>query len=107
MGARGRFPPRLAKIRFLIHPKLMRNGQGLGEGPLVARFQNRCGNQITLQRKGVAPNKGGARNFPTGGLTIPTRGLKYGFQSIVNAKHLRQTSFSPSDGGLTCSERGL
>ena len=51
--------------------------------------------------------RGGARNFPTGGLTLPTKGLKYGFQGIVNAKNLRQNSFSPSDGGLACSDRGL
>ena len=38
------------------------------------------------------------------GLTLRTRGLKYGFQGI--AKNLRQTSFSPSDG-LACSDRGL
>ena len=44
-------------------------------------------------------SRGGARNFPTGVLTLPTRGLKYGFQGIVNAKNLRQNSFSPSDGG--------
>ena len=43
--------------------------------------------------------RGGARNFQTGGLTLPTRGLKYSFQGIVNAKNLRQDSFSPSDGG--------
>ena len=52
-------------------------------------------------------NRGGVRNFPTGGLTRPTRGLKYGFQGIVNFKILRQNSFSPSDGGLACSDRGL
>ena len=45
-------------------------------------------------------NSGGARNFPTGGLTLPTRGLKYGFKGSVNAKNLRQNSFSPSEGGL-------
>ena len=44
-------------------------------------------------------NRGGTRTFPTGGLTLPTRGTKYGFQGTVNAKNLRQTSFSPSDGG--------
>ena len=40
------------------------------------------------------------------GLTLPTRGLNYGFQGIVNAKNLRQNSFSPSDGELECSDRG-
>ena len=31
-----------------------------------------------------SPLSGDARNFPTGGLTLPTRGLKYGFQGIVS-----------------------
>ena len=39
------------------------------------------------------------------GLTLPTRGLRYGFQGIVNAKNLRENSFSPSDGGLASSDR--
>ena len=34
------------------------------------------------------------------------KGAKNGFQGIVNAKNLRQNSLSPSDGGLTCSDRG-
>ena len=51
--------------------------------------------------------QGGARDFPTGGLTLPTRGLKYGFQGIVNAKNLRQNSCPPSDRGLACSDRRL
>ena len=38
-------------------------------------------------------SRGGARNFPTGGLNLPTRGLKYGFQGILNAKSLRQVVF--------------
>ena len=55
--------------------------------------------------------RGGARNFPTGGLkygflTLPTRGLKYGFQGIVNAKNLRQNSFSPSDRGASMFRLG-
>ena len=52
-------------------------------------------------------SNGGARNFPTGRLTLPTRGLIYGFQGIVNAKNLRHNSSSPSDGGLACFDRGL
>ena len=44
-------------------------------------------------------HRGSPRNFPKGGLTLPTRRLEYGFQGIVNAKNLRQTNFSPSDGG--------
>ena len=35
------------------------------------------------------------------------RGLKYGFQGTTNAKNLRQNGFSPSDGGLACSDWGL
>ena len=37
--------------------------------------------------------RGGARNFPTGGLNLPTRGLKYGFQGTINAKNLRKIAF--------------
>ena len=40
----------------------------------------------------VAP-RGGARNFPTEGMTLPTRELKYGFQATINV-----------DGGLACSD---
>ena len=36
--------------------------------------------------------RGGAMNFPTGGLTLPMKGLKYGFQSTINAKNLRKRS---------------
>ena len=45
-------------------------------------------------------------NFPTGGLTLPTRGLKNGFQGIVNANNFRQNSFSPSDGGASMFRQG-
>ena len=41
------------------------------------------------------------------GLTLPTRGLKYGFQGTIDAKNLRQNRFSASDGGLACSDGGL
>ena len=47
----------------------------------------------------------GARNFPIG-LTLPTRGLKYGFQGTINVKNLRRSRFSPFDGGLACSNGG-
>ena len=47
----------------------------------------------------VVAGRGGARNFPTGGLTLPTRGLKYRFQGTVNAKNLRKNRVSPSDEG--------
>ena len=43
--------------------------------------------------------RGGARNFPTGGLTLPTMGLKYGFQSTINAKNLRKIAFHFPTGG--------
>ena len=32
------------------------------------------------------------------GLTLPTRGLKYSFQGIMNAKTLQQNRFPPSEG---------
>ena len=51
-------------------------------------------------------DRGGARNFPTGGLTLPTRGLNYGFQGIVNAKNIRQNGFSPSDRGASMFRQG-
>ena len=55
----------------------------------------------------VGPHtRGGAKSFPTGGLTLPTRGLKYGFQGTINAKNLRKNRFSPSHGGLACSNGG-
>ena len=43
--------------------------------------------------------RGGARNFPMGGLTLPTLGLKYGFQGTINAKNLQENCVTPSDGG--------
>ena len=51
--------------------------------------------------------RGGTRTFPTGGLTLPTRELKCDFQCTINAKNLRKNSFSPTDGGLACSDGGL
>ena len=41
------------------------------------------------------------------GLTLPTRGLKSGFQGTINAKNIRKNRVSPSDGGLACSDGGL
>ena len=32
--------------------------------------------------------------------------LKYIFHGTINAKNLKQHSFSPSDGKLACSDRG-
>ena len=44
-------------------------------------------------------NQGWRQEFSDGGLTLPTRGLKYGFQGTINAKNLRKNCASPSDGG--------
>ena len=43
--------------------------------------------------------EGWRQEFSDGGLTLPARGLKYGFQGILNAKNLRKNRLSPSDGG--------
>ena len=54
---------------------------------------------LCLQLSGCMA-RGGARNFPTGAeSSVPTRGLKNGFQGTINAKNLRENHFSPSDGG--------
>ena len=45
------------------------------------------------------PNRGGARNFPTGMLTLPMRVLKYSLQGITNAKTLRKIAFHFPTGG--------
>ena len=39
-----------------------------------------------------------------GGLTLPTRGLKYGFQGTINAKNLRKNRFHLPMEGLACSD---
>ena len=51
--------------------------------------------------------QGWRQEFSDGGLTLPTRGLICGFQGTTNAKNLRKNRFSPSDGGLACSNGGL
>ena len=43
--------------------------------------------------------QGWRQEFFDGGLTLPTRGLKYGFQGNINTKNLQNNRFSPSDGG--------
>ena len=73
---------------------LTRDGTTVGLGGALAPMtllRPPAGTQLSI--------RSGARNFPTGGLTLPTRGLNYGFQSIVNAKNLGHTSFSPSFSG--------
>ena len=42
--------------------------------------------------------QGWRQEFSDGGLTLPTRGLRYDFQGTVNAKNLRKNRVSPSDG---------
>ena len=37
-----------------------------------------CSSKSFLNSR-LSSTRGGARNFPTGGLTLPTRELKYGF----------------------------
>ena len=50
--------------------------------------------------------QGWRQEFSDGGLTLPTRGLKYGFQVTMTAKNLRQNRFSPSDGEVSILRRG-
>ena len=50
---------------------------------------------------------GWRQEFSDGGLTLPTRGLKYGFQGTINTKNLRKNPLSPSDEGQACSDGGL
>ena len=50
--------------------------------------------------------QGWRQELSDGGLTLPTRGLKYGFQGTINAKNLPKNRFSPSDGGLAFSNEG-
>ena len=52
-------------------------------------------------------HQGWRQEFSDGGLTLPTKVLKYGFQGTINAKNLRKDHFPPSDGGLACSDEGL
>ena len=46
-------------------------------------------------------------NSPTGCLSLPTRGLKYGFQGIINTKNLRKNRFHLPMRGLACPDVGL
>ena len=41
------------------------------------------------------------------GLTLPTKGLKYGFQGTINAKNIRKITFHLLTGRLACSDQGL
>ena len=53
----------------------------------------------------VVPSSGWRQECPFAGLTLRTRGLKYSFQGIINAKSLRRNSVSPSDGGVSLRKR--
>ena len=46
---------------------------------IIAVFKAGWESFLSGLKRGGMRNRGGARNFPTGGLTLPTRGLKYGF----------------------------
>ena len=63
-----------------------------------------CSDRPSLSSKRA---RGGTRNFPTGGLTLPTRELKYGFQGTVKAKNLRKEKLSTFRRGLACYDGGL
>ena len=64
-------------------------------------------NREYMQVYSRSVNQGWRQEFSDGGLTLPTRGLKCGFQGTINDKSLRKNRFSPSDGGLACSDGGL
>ena len=44
-------------------------------------------------RNGTVPFLEWRQEFSDGGLILPTRGLKYGFQGTINAKNLRKIAF--------------
>ena len=50
-------------------------------------------------RSVVAAVRGGARIFRLGGLILPTKGLKYGFQGTINAKNFRKIALHLPTGG--------
>ena len=50
---------------------------------------------------------GGSSKFSNGGLTLPTRGLKYGFQGTINAKCLREIVIHFQMRGLAFYIEGL
>ena len=62
-------------------------------GPLVILF-------LVFSRHMSNPSQGWRQEFSDGGLALLTRGLKYGFQSTINAKNLRKNRVSSSDVGL-------
>ena len=51
-------------------------------------------------------NQGWRQEFSDGGLTLQTRGLKYGFQGTINAKILRKKSLFTFRRGASMLRRG-
>ena len=51
--------------------------------------------------------QGWRQEFSYGGLTLPTRGLKYGFQGTINAKNLRKKLLFTFRWGASMLRRGL
>ena len=71
-------------------------------------FSRTCTSPTSTQYTAVCSTlcQGWRQEFSDGGLTLLTRGLKYGFQGTKNAKNLRKNRCSLSDGGLACSDGG-
>ena len=59
-----------------------------------------CRKKVVYKKSGVAPG------IFRRGMNLTTRGLKYVCQGTIIAKNLRKNRFSPSDGGLACSDEG-
>ena len=57
--------------------------------------------EYSIDEEASGEVRGGARSFPTRGLTLPTRGLTYGSQGTINAKDLRKITFHLSTGGYS------
>ena len=55
----------------------------------------------------LAMTRSGSKNIPTGKLTRPTRGLKYGAQGTINARNHQKIAFHLPTGGLASSDGGL
>ena len=51
-------------------------------------------------------SQGWRQEFSDWELTLLTRGLQDGFQGTIYAKNFRNNRFSPSEGGLACSDGG-
>ena len=51
--------------------------------------------------------QGWRQDFSDGGADSSDKEAKIWFQSTINAKNLRKNRYSPSDGGLVCSDGGL